>query len=188
MNVSSVCCVTSGIGSRKSALLRLSMLCSRFTFGGCFIWSNQPFVTALCVYAKWRFSNPRDTMIKNQVTQKLPLLISTARVWPDDVQHIPAMSKRPSEETEDPETDSEDESRGFSQKYQLRGDYVKKFKSKPVGAASAETLAKKKETDAASEKDADADVDSHATLVKTKESMMAKSEEWLKWVQEHYKN
>jgi hypothetical protein len=99
------------------------------------------------------------------------------------------MSKRPSEETEDLETDSEDESRGFSQKYQLRGDYVKKFKSKPVGAASEKTLAKKKDIDAASEKDADADADadSHATLVKTRESMMAKSEEWLKWVQEHYK-
>jgi hypothetical protein len=108
------------------------------------------------------------------------------------------MSKRPSEETEDLETDSEDESRGFSQKYQLRGDYVKKFKSKPVGAASEKTLAKKKDADAdvdghaigaASEKDADADADadSHATLVKTRESMMAKSEEWLKWVQEHYK-
>jgi hypothetical protein len=33
----------------------------------------------------------------------------------------------------------------------------------------------------------DADADSRATLVKTRESMMAKSEEWLKWVQEHYK-
>jgi hypothetical protein len=112
----------------------------------------------------------------------------------------------------DLETDSEDESKGCSQKYQLRGNYVKKFKRKTVvskvedDATVAATEDDDDATVAATEDDDDATVaamedDDDATVVAMEDdddaadavarvhdpkSMMEKSENWLKWLRGHY--
>jgi hypothetical protein len=95
------------------------------------------------------------------------------------------MPKHPYADTSDPETDPEDESLGFSQKYQLSGNYVKKFKTKATSTVptSTEDTPIEDNDDDTSTPDNNTD---NATLVAKKESMMAKSEEWLRWLRQEY--
>jgi hypothetical protein len=98
------------------------------------------------------------------------------------------MTKRPCEEIMDLETDSEDESHGCSQKYQLRGDYVKKLKAKS-GSQTTNLSAMADDDDTAVDiatPDLSAMADDDDNYTKKRERMMVKSEAWLKWLWTNY--
>jgi hypothetical protein len=98
------------------------------------------------------------------------------------------MPKHPRVDTSDLETDSDDESRGFSQKYQLYN-YEKKYKQTKANSTEDnddnDTKVKKSEDNDDNDTDTETTLDD-ATLVAKRASMMAKSEEWLKWLRQEY--
>jgi hypothetical protein len=116
------------------------------------------------------------------------------------------MSKR-SFATTEPETDSDDESNGFSQKYQLK-DYKKKFKSNGLSAAAKTSM-----TDTTSTQDGDNgtlviyndtydnvcmeeddddatcmedNASNESTPVTNGDKMKETTEEWLRRLRQHY--